>query len=502
MMDPAIGQVNGQEDLQQIMAVHARAFASLATAMNRSDIMATEITQSVALDSETIDHLRDTLRGKLILPTDDGYDEARAIWNGMIDKRPALIVQPAGVADVIAAVNVARDNDLLLAIKSGGHNVAGNALCDGGLVLDMSSMRAVHIDPRNQTAYVEGGAQWGDFDHEAAAFNLVTTGGVVSTTGVAGLTLGGGIGWLNAKYGASCDNVLAFDIVLANGTFVRASAEEYPDLFWALKGGGGNFGVVTGFSFQLHPFNGQVLAGARFYPVEKARDILDFYREFTATTSDDVIVYSAVWINPATGTPASAIAFCHSGDLDEAEREMATVRMFGEADLDIIAPMPYTSWQQAFNPLNPHGRNYYWKALLFSELSDELLDIVASVGVEKPTVTSFAFFEQFGGAYGRTGKSETAFWHRDARYQLVISGSWDDASMQEACIDWARRLHDAASPYALNGRNLNFTVVEVGELNGRVRAASGDNYDRLVQIKTKYDPSNLFRVNNNILPMV
>ncbi|MGH9174421.1 MAG: FAD-binding oxidoreductase, partial [Vicinamibacterales bacterium] len=274
--------------------------------------------RSVTLDDEAREGFRGCLRGRLLLPGEEGYDAARAIWNGMIDKRPALIVQPAGVADVISAVTFARDRDLLLAIKSGGHNVAGNGLCDDGLLLDMSSMRAVHVDPRAQTAYVEGGALWGDFDHETAAFKLTATGGVVSTTGVAGLTLGGGIGWLNPKFGASCDNVLAYDIVLANGNYVRASAGEHPDLFWALKGGGGNFGVVTGFLFQLHPFNHEVLAGGRFYPMEKARDLLDFYREVTVASSRDVVVYAALFLNPTTGENASVIAFCHSGDSETA----------------------------------------------------------------------------------------------------------------------------------------------------------------------------------------
>jgi hypothetical protein len=468
----------------------------------RTLVAIVQTTRPVALDSETIEQFRSTLRGQLLLPNDDGYEAARTIWNAMIDKLPALIVQPAGVADVISAVNFARDHDLLLAIKSGGHNVAGNALCDGGLVLDMSTMRAVRVDPQTRTAYVEGGAQWGDLDHEAAAFNLVTTGGIVSTTGIAGLTLGGGIGWLNAKFGAACDNVLAYDIVLANGSYVRASADDHQDLFWALKGGGGNFGVVTGFLFQMHPFDGQVLAGARFYPLEKAREVLEFYRRFTRNTSNDVISYCANWINPATGTYAAAIAFCHSGGLEAAEREMAPVRAFGDAELDIISPMPYTAWQQAFNPLNPHGRNYYWKALLFTELTDDVLNIVAEHGALRPTVTSFAVFEQFGGAYSQPGKTEMAFWHRDARYQLVISGSWDAPEYQEQCIAWARGLHDALAPHALNGRNLNFTVVEQDERTNRIRGAFGDNYDRVVQVKTKYDPSNFFRVNNNIPPSV
>ena len=450
--------------------------------------------------SDVIETFRSSLRGRLILPDEDGYAASCTLWNGMIDKRPGIVVQPAGVADVISAVTFAREHDLLLAIKSGGHNVAGNALCDDGLLLDMSSMRAVRVDPQAQTAYVEGGAQWGDFDHETAAFHLTSTGGVVSTNGVAGLTLGGGIGWLNAKYGASCDNVLAYDIVLADSSYVRASATEHPDLFWALKGGGGNFGVVTGFLFQLHPFDHQVLAGARFYPMENGRSVLEMYRSVTRATSDDVIVYAALWINPATGTNASALAFCHSGDLEEAEREMATVRVFGEAELDIIAPMPYIAWQQAFNPLVPHGRNYYWKALLFSELTDEMLDTAAACGARKPNPISYMVFEQFGGDYGRHDKAETAFWHRDARYQVVIGAAWDDPTEQDACIAWSRRTHDALAPFAMTGQNLNFTVVDQEERRTRVQAASGDNYTRLVKVKTQYDPTNLFRVNNNITP--
>ena len=461
-----------------------------------------QVQQAGTLDSEAIDVLRTSLRGALLLPGEAGYDEARTIWNGMHDKHPALIVQPAGVADVIAAVNFAREHDLLLAIKGGGHNVAGNALCDDGLLLDMASMRGVKVDPTARTAYVEGGAQWGDFDHETAAFNLAATGGVVSTTGVAGLTLGGGIGWLSPKFGAACDNVLAYDVVLADGSYVRASAEENSDLYWALKGGGGNFGVVTGFRFQLHPFNHQVLAGGRFYPIEKARELLGFYRDVTVKSSRDVIVYSALWINPATGENASAIAFCHSGDPEAAEAEMAPVRTYGIADLDIIAPMPYTTWQQAFDPLLPHGRNYYWKALLFTELTDEILDIIAEYGAKKPNPISYAIIEQFGGAYGDVGKTATAFWHRDIRHQLVIGAAWDDPAEQEACVQWMRDLHDTLAPHAATGRNLNFTVVEDEERASRVEASYGENYGRLVRLKNKYDPTNFFRVNNNIKPSV
>jgi FAD/FMN-containing dehydrogenase len=454
----------------------------------------------MSLSTETVDALRKSIRGKAILPGEDGYDAARAIWNGMIDRKPAITVQPAGVADVIQAVSFARTNDLLLSIKSGGHNVAGNALCDGGLLLDMSSMRAVRVDPAAQTAYVEGGAQWGDFDHETAAFKLASTGGVVSTTGVAGLTLGGGIGWLNARFEAACDNVLAYDIVLADGRYVHVTAEENADLFWALKGGGGNFGVVTGFTFQLYPFGGQVLAGGRFYPMEQARDVLGLYRATTAKTSENAIVYAALWLNPANGANASAIAFCHSGDMADAEREMADVRTFGNADLDIIGPYPYIGWQQAFNPLLPHGRGYYWKALLFDQLSDGALDTMARCGAEKPNPISYMVFEQFAGAYARKARTDTAFWPRNARYQVVIGGAWDDGADQERCIAWARATHDALSPYALSGRNLNFTVVEQAEARDRVRTAYGDNWQRLTEVKKNYDPTNFFRVNNNIPP--
>jgi hypothetical protein len=380
--------------------------------------------RTVTIDDIAVQALREQIRGQVIPPDDPGYDEARAVWNGMIDKRPAVIIQPSGVADVIAAVNSAREHDLPLAIKGGGHNVAGNAVCDGGLLLDMSTMRSVTVEPGSRTAYVQGGAIWGDFDHETAAHSLTATGGVVSTTGVAGLTLGGGIGWLNPKFGASCDNVLAYDVVLADGSFIRVTAEEHSDLYWALKGGGGNFGVVTGFVFQLHPFGHQVLAGGRFYPVGEARDLLGFYRDFTRSSSRDVIVYSAIWMNPASGENACAIAFCHSGDAESAEQEMAPVRQYGEADLDIISPMPYTTWQQAFDPLLPHGRNYYWKALLFTELTDEILDIIVEHGIKKPNETSYAVMEQFGGAYGDVGKTDTAFWARDIRHQLVIGGAW------------------------------------------------------------------------------
>ena len=259
---------------------------------------------------------------------------------------------------------------------------------------------------------------------------------------------------------------------------------------------------MTGFHFQLYPFDGQVLAGGRFYPIEKARELLDFYRDVTVNSSRDVIVYSALWINPATGENACAIAFCHSGGIEAAEQEMAPVRNWGEAELDIIDQYPYIGWQRAFDPLLPHGRHYYWKALLFTELTDEILDITAEHGAKKPNPISAAVMEQFGGAYGDVGKSDTAFWHRDIRHQLVVNASWEDPADQERCIKWVRDFHDALAPHAATGRNLNFTVVEEDEQIGRVQASFGDNWGRLVQIKNKYDPTNFFRVNNNIKPSV
>jgi hypothetical protein len=455
--------------------------------------------QESELAIELVEQIRMSLHGQLFLPSDEGYDQARAIWNGMHDKHPALIIRPAGVADVITAVNTAREHGLALSIKGGGHNVAGNAVADDSLLLDMSSMRSVRVDSVARTAYVDGGALWGDFDHETAAFNLTATGGIMSTTGVAGLTLGGGIGWLNPRFGASCDSVLAYDVVLADGSYVHVSADEHPDLFWALKGGGGNFGVVTGFLFQLHPFNHQVLAGGRFYPINEARELLGFYRDFARSSSRDVVTYVAMFMNPATGTNACAIAFCHSGDSESAEKEMAPVRGYGDAELDIIAPMPYKVWQQAFDPLFPHGRNYYWKALLFTELTDEILDIAANHGVQKPNEISYAVIEQFGGAYGDVGTTATAFRHRDIRHQIVIGGAWDDPAEQERCITWVREFHDAMAPHAAN-RNLNFTIVDVDERADRIRSSYGENYERLVEVKTRYDPANFYHVNNNIPP--
>ncbi len=453
-----------------------------------------------AVGAEALETLRANLGGEVLLPDEQGYDEARAIWNGMHDKRPAVTVRPSGVADVITAVTFAQQHGLALAIKGGGHNVAGQALCDGGLVLDMSSMRSVRVDAKARTAYVEGGALWEDFDRETAVFRLGSTGGIVSTTGVAGVTLGGGIGWLNTKFGAACDNVLAYDLVLADGRFIRVDAREHTDLFWALKGGGGNFGVVTGFLFQLHDLDPQVLAGARFYPVESSRELLGFYRDFTRSTSRDIVVYSAIWVNPADGSHACAIALCHSGESAAAERETAPVRGYGEAELDIIAPMPYTAWQQAFNPLVPPGRNYYWKSLLFTELTDEVLDIIAEHGTKKPNPASYAVIEQFGGAFGEVAKTDTAFWHRDIRYQLVIGGAWDDPTEQEACIQYVRQLHDALAAHAAPARYLNFNLIDETDVADRVRAGFGANYDRLVQVKTTYDPENFFRINNNIEP--
>ena len=452
------------------------------------------------LDHEVVDELRTNLRGHLLLPDEEGYDEARTIWNEMIDRRPALTVQPAGVADVISAVNFAREHELLLAIKGGGHNVAGNAICDDGLLIDLSTMNGVTVDPQAQTAYVEGGALWRDFDHETAAFGLTTTGGVNSTTGVAGLTLGGGIGWFNAKYGLACDNVLAFDLVLADGSFVRASSGQHPDLYWALRGGGGNFGVVTGFLFQLHPFDGQVTAGPLMYPIERAKEISYAYRDFGSRISTDVVDYLAFMTEPESGEQVVVIVACHVGSEEAAARELASLKAIPSPFVDAIGRMEYVAWQQAFDADFPHGLHRYWKSHMVKEFSDELLDTLAEWASTLPSNRAAIVIEHYHGKYGEPGKRDTAFWHRDTHYQIAIIDQWTDPANAERGIQWVRGLYDALTPYSTNAPYLNFNLFDEAEMVDRVQASFGENYPRLVRIKNKYDPTNFFRVNNNIPP--
>jgi FAD/FMN-containing dehydrogenase len=461
--------------------------------------IANQIDTIQSIDPDVVDEFRSQLGGQLLAPGEPAYEQARQLWNGMIDQRPAIIVQPTGVSDVIHAIRFARENDFEISIKGGGHNVAGLATTNGGLMLDLEFMRGVRIDPQRRTARVAGGARWADFDREAGVFGLATTGGAISTTGVAGLTLGGGIGWLVGKHGLAIDNLISVDVVTAAGELVTASNESHPDLFWALRGGGGNFGVATSFEFQLYPLD-MVYAGMVAYPPDSARDVLEFYREFTATAPDELTVYATLTAEPEQGQRIAALAFCWSGDMDQAEAVLAPLFAFGSPVMTMAGPMPYAAWNAANDILFPHGLRYYWKSALLRNLDDAVLDAAARYGANPELPLLNVTFEHYAGVMNRRDASETAFPHRDARYQAVIIGRWEDAADDETGKAWARGLHAAIEPYGLKGDFLNFATQEGNERRQRTRAGYGPNWERLVEIKRRYDPDNVFHRNHNITP--
>ena len=464
--------------------------------------MATQhLTSDTALAEDTVAAFKTTLRGALLRPGDDGYEAARTLWNAMIDKRPALIVRCVGVADVIQAVNFARTHDLLVAVRGGGHNVAGNAVCDGGLMIDLSPMKSVHVDPVRRTARAEPGATWRDFDHETQAFGLATTGGVIPTTGVAGLTLGGGIGWLMGSYGLSCDNLLSVDVVTADGRLLQASATENPDLFWGVRGGGGNFGVVTSFEYQLHAV-GQVLGGMVIHPVERARDVLKFYREFTRT-APDALTSMAVCLTSPEGAPVVALLVCYNGPLAEGEKVLQPLRAFGPPVADHIGPMAYTALQNMLEAGFPAGLQNYWKSNFLQDLSDDAIAVMVDGFAQMPAPTSALAIEHISGAVSRVSEDATAFTHRQAPYNLLIVGIWPDLANNDTNIRWVRQTWDAMQPFSSGGVYVNYLGQAADEGAERIKEAYGvAKYERLLALKKQYDPTNLFRLNQNINPLV
>jgi FAD/FMN-containing dehydrogenase len=451
-----------------------------------------------------ITELRDGVRGTVLQPGDQGYGEARTVFNAMIDKYPSLVVRATGAADVIRAVDFAREHDLLLAVQGGGHNFAGTGVCDDGLLLDLSLMDSVRVAPEAQTARVGPGATWADVDHETQAFGLATTGGIVSKTGVAGLTLGGGQGWLARKYGLTIDNLRAVDVVTADGDLVHASEDENPDLFWALRGGGGNFGVVTSFEFDLHPVGPEVLAGPVFYPYEDARAGLEFYREFLADAPDELACYALFARVPPEepfperyqGEPAFTLAVCYAGPIEAGQRVLEPLREFGDPIVDAIQPMPYTAFQSAFDDGSPEGQRWYTKAHYLESLPDEAIDTILEYTDPFPGPLTQVAFESLGGAVGRVDADATAFRHRGALYSFGIWPCWSDPDRDEELIEWAREFHEAMAPYA-EGVYSNY--LDGDELD-RLEAAYGENLERLVDAKTEWDPENVFQVNQNIEP--
>ncbi|MBW3634790.1 MAG: FAD-binding oxidoreductase [Chloroflexi bacterium] len=452
------------------------------------------------IDDVAIESLRAEFRGALLRPGDDGYDAARQVWNAMVDRRPALIARCTGVADVLAAVAFARDQDLLLAVRGGGHNVAGNAVCDDGVVVDLSLMKGIRVDPVARTAWAEGGVTWGELDHETQTFGLATTGGTVSMTGIAGLTLGGGFGWLMRKHGLACDNLLAAEVVTADGRFLRCTATEHPDLFWALRGGGGNFGVVTGLEYQLHPVGPIVLAGPLFHPLDAAGELLRFFRDSAPTLPEAMGCMAALLTSP-DGNPLSALVPVYTGPLDEGEAAVQPLRQFGSPVADLVGPMPYRAAQMLFDAAFPAGQRNYWKSSFLPGLADVAIDVLADHFRRAPSPHAGIAIELFGGAVSRVAPEETAFAFRDSPFNVIIFTAWDEPAEDLANISWARELWSALQPFATDAVYVNYLGDVGDEGRARVRAAYGDaTYERLAALKRAYDPENLFRMNQNIAP--
>ncbi len=416
----------------------------------------------------------------------------------MIDRRPALIARCLGTADVVAAVNFARENELDVAVRGGGHNVAGNAVCDDGLMIDLSLMKGIHIDPNARTAQAQPGLTWAEFNRETQVHGLATTGGVISTTGIAGLTLGGGLGWLMGKHGMSVDNLRSVEVVTAAGEVLTASEREHTDLFWGLRGGGGNFGVATSFEYQLHPV-GEVVSGVIAHPFDSARDVLRFYREFTASLPDELTVFCGLRYAPdGSGMPIAAMILCHCGSSADAEAAVRPVKEFGSPIVDEIAPRSYEVTNTLLDDGFPKGALNYWKSSFLNALSDEAIDTLIAQFSTCPSPMSALLLEHIHGGVTRVGQTDTAFPHRQTGYNLLIISQWLDAADSDTNIAWARETYDAMRPHMAGGRYVNYIGEEEGE--DPVAAAYGPNYQRLRALKDTYDPQNLFHMNQNIPP--
>jgi len=459
------------------------------------------------LDQTTIQQLSQTLNNPLLLPADSEYDNARSVWNGMIDKRPAMIAMCTNVDDIVKCVNFARKNKMLVSIKGGGHSVAGKAVCNDGLMINLSEMKGVVVDSVGKTVTVESGATIGDLDSETQKFGLATPVGIVSKTGIAGLTLGGGIGYLGRKHGLSLDNLISVKLVTANGDLVSASEKENPDLFWALRGGGGNFGVVTSFEFKLHKVGPEVMVAQVFYPIENSKEVLKFYREFTKNASNELACYALVVRVPPVdpfpqefqGKTAIALVACHSGSLENGKIELKPLQGFGKPILRVISPMPFLALQTNFDPGVPSGMRYYWKAHYMDKLTDEAIQVFADYTKELPGALSIVGFEPLGGAINKVKEDATAFPQRSASYVLGIWSGWIEPSDDEKIISWNRDLHSKMKPHVSDGVYSNY--LDHDDVN-QVNSAFGTNYKRLQEIKRKYDPDNFFRINHNILPNI
>lgn len=460
-----------------------------------------------AVSEAAIEALRQQIRGAVILPNDASYDEARKVWNGMIDKHPAVIVECTGTADVAAAVNIGREHDIEIAVRGCGHNVAGSAVNNGGLVIDLSKMKSVYVDPDRRTVRVEPGANWGDVDHETQVFGLVTPGGQVSTTGVAGFTLVGGMSFLRRKWGLACDNVVSAQIVTANGDVLNVSEIEHPDLFWAIRGGGGNFGIVTSFEFQLYPLGPEIYAAVTIYPIEEVATVLRNWRDFITTAPDEVTCDLLVWGMPPLPmvspemhwSPVVLISSMYAGPVDKGELVLRPARELGTPLFDLSGPRPYVAMQAEIDPLVPDGLQYYWKCINADVLDEPLIEAIVDLAADRPSPRTLLGLRGLGGAMSRVPENATAYGNRSALYNLSFDTTWEDPAQSEEMISWTRsawsRIHDLTQ----GGVYLNFTGQDEGG-EALARAGYAGNYDRLVEIKRRYDPANLFRGNVNIVP--
>jgi FAD/FMN-containing dehydrogenase len=457
------------------------------------------------LNENSILDFKSKLRGRLIQPGDADYDKARKVYNGMIHKNPRLIARCVDAADVIRSINFARDNDVLVAIRGGGHNAGGLGICDDGLVIDLAPIKYTRVDPTARAVTVGGGCVWGDVDHGTHVFGLATPSGIISTTGVGGLTLGGGMGHLTRKYGLTIDNLLSADVVLADGKFVQANADEHSDLFWAIRGGGGNFGVVTSFTFKLHPVD-TLYAGPMLYELSETADVMKWYRDLIQAAPDDLSGFFAfLTVPPAAPFPEHlhmkkmcGVVWAYTGPQTKAEETFKPIRAFKKPALDFVGPMPQPTLQSMFDALYPPGLQWYWKADFVNKLSDEAIAQHIRFGEALPTMHSTMHMYPINGAAARVAKTDTAWNYRDATWAQVIVGVDPDPANNDKTISWTRSYYDALHPYSAGAAYVNFLQGDEGE--GRVKASYGDNYEQLVAIKKKYDPDNLFRVNQNIKP--
>ena len=447
------------------------------------------------------DSLRAQMAGPVLAPSDPAYEDARRVHNGLIDRRPALVARCHGTADVQAAVRFARERGLEIAVRGGGHNVAGNAVCDGGLMIDLSAMRGVHVDPRARRARAQGGATWGNYNRETQLCGLASTGGVVSTTGVGGLTLGGGLGWLMGKHGMAVDCLRAVELVTASGEVVRASANEHSDLFWAVRGGGGNFGVATWLEYELYPVGPMVLGGLVAHPFTAARDVLRFYRDFTQSLPDDLTAFAGLLHAPdGSGAQIAAIMVCHAGSLEAGAATVAPVKRFGSPVMDVIGPMPYSAVNMLFDAGFPRGALNYWKSSFLATLADGAIDTMIERFAAAPSPMSGLLLEHFHGAATRVGPTDTAFPHRTVAHNFLAVAEWLEASATQANVAWARDTYAALAPHFASGRYANYLNAEEVTQSGAVSDAFGPNWKRLREVKERIDPDNVFHLNQNIKP--